>query len=153
MGDQRGVLHGAPRVQPQHPQRKVRLLRISRAWHFPKRLEFQFDGMVQTTEAVAGVGPLLRWNFVEHGPWRLFVDGGADFIQTGSPAYIIPTADVGYNFFLRGGAGASLRLHQSYWLDAGFRWAHVTSGFGPRADNFHRWSGQGLSLGLRHTFH
>lgn len=131
----------------------LRVLRISRAWHFPRRIEFQFDGMIQTTEAVAGIGPLLRWNFVEKGPWRLFVDGGADFLQTGSPAYIIPVSGVGYNFSLRSGGGASFRLRRSYWLDTAFRAIHVTSGFGPHASDEFPWSGKGLSLGLRHTFH
>ena len=141
-----------PGSSPSSRSFDVRALRISRAWHFPNRLEFQFDGMIQTTKTVAGIGPALRWNFIESGPWRLFVDGGSDFIQTGSPAYIIPTGGVGYNFFLRGGSGASFRLRQSYWLDAAFRWVHVTSGFGPAPSNDFPWSGQGPSLTLRHTF-
>jgi hypothetical protein len=101
---------------------------------------------------IAGFGPLLRWNFVEVGRLRLFADAGADFIQTGSPAYVIPLAGVGYNFFLRAGSGASLRLHSAYWLDASFRWGYITSGFGPGGNNYTPWNGLGAALALRHTF-
>lgn len=102
---------------------------------------------------IAGFGPLVRWNFLQTGRCRLFADGGADGLQTGSPAYVIPLGGVGYNFFLRAGSGASFRLHSSYWLDASFRFAHITTGFGPGADNYIPWSGLGVSLALRHTFH
>jgi hypothetical protein len=131
----------------------MRALRISRAWHFPRGVEFQLGGTAQTLEEVVGFGPLVRWNFLESRRWRLFADGGADFLQTGSPAYIIPWPGTGYNFFLRAGAGASFRLHQSYWLEPSARWAHVTTGFGPGADTLLPWSGTGVSLSLRHTFH
>jgi hypothetical protein len=106
--------------------------------------------MAQST-TTAGFGPVLRWDFVERKQWRLFTDAGVDLLQTGSPAYIIPWRDTGYNFFPRGRAGASLRLHQSYWLEASFGWAHVTSGFGGSSQLL-PWSGQGISLSLRHTF-
>jgi hypothetical protein len=129
----------------------MRELRISRAWHFPDHLEFQLGGMVQSTNTVAGFGPVLRWDFLECQRWRLFADGGVDFLQTGSPAFIIPWPDAGYNFFPRGRAGASFRLHESYWLEASFGWAHVTSGFGGSSQLL-PWSGQGVSLSLRHTF-
>jgi hypothetical protein len=132
-------------------QGDIRALRISRAWHFSNRLEFQLGGMVQKTASATGFGPLLRWNFLEKRCWRLFTDGGADFVQTGSPAFIIPWSGDGYTFFLRAGGGVSIQLHRSYWLETSFRWAHVTSSFGPGADNYPRWSGQGLSLTLRHT--
>jgi hypothetical protein len=129
----------------------MRELRISRVWHFPDRLEFQLGGMVQSTNTTAGFGPVLRWNFLEREPWRLFVDGGIDLLQTGSPAFIIPWSQAGYNFFPRVRAGASFRLHESYWLEASFGWAHVTSGFGGSSQLL-PWNGQGVSLSLRHTF-
>jgi hypothetical protein len=136
-------------------QANMRELRISRSWHFPDRLEFQLGGMVQSTNTVFGFAPALRWNFVERNRWRLFADTGTDFLQTGSLGYIIPWGkSLGYNFFFRGDGGASFRLHTSYWLEAGFGWAHVTSrfGFGSSAGQLVAWSGQGASLGLRHTF-
>ena len=68
-------------------------------------------------------------------------------------AYIIPLGGTGYNFFLRGGSGASFRLHSAYWLDASFRFAHITAGFGPGGDSYIPWSGLGVSLALRHTSH
>ena len=129
----------------------MRQLRISRAWHFPDHLEFQLGGMAQSTRATAGFGPLLRWNFLERKHWRTFADGGVDLLQTGSPAYIIPLTHVGHNFFPRARVGASLRLHESYWLEAGFGYAHVTSGFGGNRQLL-PWSGQGACIGLRHTF-
>jgi hypothetical protein len=129
----------------------MRQLRISRAWHFPNRLEFQLGGMVQSTNTTAGFGPVLRWNVLEQKHWIIFSDAGVDFLQTGSTAYIIPWPGVGYNFFVRGRGGAALRLHESYWLETSFGWAHVTSGFGGNGQLL-PWSGQGVSLSLRHTF-
>lgn len=95
----------------------MRQLRISRAWHFADQLELQVGGMVQSTNTTAGLGPILRWNFLERTRWRLFTDGGVDLLQTGSQAYIIPERGVGYNFFPRARAGVSFRLHESYWLE------------------------------------
>lgn len=129
----------------------LRQARISRAWHFPNHLEFQLGGMVRGTNTTAGFGPVLRWNFVEREGWRLFTDGGINLLQTGSPAYIIPWRNAGYNFFATGGAGVSFRLHESYWLDASLGWAHVTSGFGGN-NQLLPWSGQGVSIALRHAF-
>jgi hypothetical protein len=129
----------------------MRQLRISRAWHFPDRLEFQSGGMVQSTNTTAGFGPLLRWNVLERKHWTIFSDAGVDFLQTGSTAYIIPWFGVGHNFFVRGRGGAVLRLHESYWLETSFGWAHITTGFGGSSQPL-AWSGQGVSLGLRHTF-
>jgi len=150
----------APGSNPQNPkvQHEIRALRISRTWPFPRGFELQLGGMVANPKHVAnpneiaGFGPLLRWNFFQDGRCPLFVDGGADFLQTGSPAYVVPLSGVGYNFFLRAGSGASFRLHSAYWLDVSFRFARITTGFGPGGDNYMPWSGLGLSLALRHTF-
>jgi hypothetical protein len=133
-------------------QGDIRAIRISRAWHFPNRVEFQLGGMVQKTDSATGVGALLRWNFFEGTRVRLFVDGGADFLQTGSPAYLIPSSGDGYTGFFRAGGGASWQLHGSYWLETGFRWAHVPEGLGSGAIQYPRWSGQGASVSLRHAF-
>jgi hypothetical protein len=133
-------------------QGDIRAVRVSRAWHFPSRLELQLGGMVQKTDSAMGLGGLLRWNFLEQTHLRLFADAGADFIQAGSPVYIIPWPGDGYTGFLRVGGGASWRIHPSYWLEAGFRWAHIPSGFGSGANGFPEWSGQGGSFSLRHTF-
>jgi len=129
----------------------MRLIRIGRAWHFPDHLEFQLGGMVQTTSRLAGFGPMLRWNFIERKKWRLFTDGGLDFLQAGSPGVIVPWTGDGYNFLPRVRAGASFRLHESYWLETSFGWAHVTSGFGSSSQSL-PWSGQGATVGLRRTF-
>lgn len=129
----------------------MRQLRISRAWHFADGLELQLGGMVQSARTTAGFGPVLRWNFLERKHWRVFADAGVDLLQSGSPGYIIPWSGVGYNFFPRGGGGATFRLHKSYWLETSFGWAHVTSGFGGNSKLL-AWSGQGISLGLRHVF-
>jgi hypothetical protein len=129
----------------------MRQLRISRAWHFADYLELQVGGMVQSTNTTAGLGPILRWNFLERTRWRLFTDGGVDLLQTGSQAYIIPGRGVGYNFFPRARAGASFRLHESYWLETSFGWAHLTSGFGGK-NQLLPWTGQGASVSLRYTF-
>jgi len=134
-------------------QAEMRELRISRAWHFRDHLEFQLGGMVQTTNAVFGFGPVLRWNFLERTRWRLFLDGGADVLQVGSPAYIIPWKGDGYNFFPRGRIGASFQLHDSYWLEAAFGGAYVTPRLGGCCGGqLSAWGGQGASLGLRYTF-
>jgi len=151
----------APGSNLQNPkvQHEIRALRISRTWPFPRGFELQLGGMVAHPKQVAnpneiaGFGPLLRWNFLQTGRWRLFADAGADLLQTGSPAYIVPLSGVGYNFFLRAGSGASFSLHPAYWLDASFRWGHITTGFGPGGNNYIPWSGPGISLALRHTFH
>ena len=133
----------------------IKTITISRAWHFPDRLEFQLRIMARATDRqpqeVAGFGPLLRWNFIDHRHWRLFTDGGLHVLQTGSPAFFIPTGGVGYNGFLLGGVGTGFRLGNSYWLESSVRWVHVTSGVGPGASNLLAWSGQGASLSLRHV--
>jgi hypothetical protein len=133
----------------------MRALRISRTWPFPKGFELQLGGMVAYPKngPILGFGPLLRWNFLQNGRCRVFADAGADILQTGDTAYIIPLGGTGYNFFLRAGSGASFRLHSAYWLDASFRFAHITTGFGPGRDSYIPWSGLGVSLALRHTFH
>jgi hypothetical protein len=129
----------------------MRELRISRAWHFPDHLEFQLGGMVQSGNTTAGFGPVLRWNLIEREHWRLFTAGGFDLLQSGSPAYIIPWRSVGYNFYPRGNVGTGFRISDSYWMDASFGWAHVTSGFAG-SNQLLPWSGQGVSVALRHTF-
>lgn len=130
-------------------------LRISRAWHFPDHFELQLGGMVQSTNTVFGIGPVLRWNFLDRARWRLFAGRGADLLQTGSLGYIVPWGkDFGYNFFPRALAGSSLEFHRSYWLETSLGIAHVTPrfGFGSGAGQLFAWSGRGVSLGLRHTF-
>ena len=130
----------------------MRELRISRAWHFPNHLEFQLGGMVvQSGNTTAGFGPVLRWNLIERERWHLFAAGGFDLLQSGSPAYIIPWRSVGYNFFPRGNVGAGFRISDSYWMDASLGWAHITSGFAG-SNQLLPWSGQGVSVALRHTF-
>ncbi len=151
----------APGTNLQNPkiQHEVRALRISRTWPFPKGLELQLGGMVANakggtqTGQIGGFGPLLRWNFLQTGRFRLFADGGADFFQMGAVAYVLPGLSNGYNFLLRAGSGASVRLHSAYWLDASFRYAHITTGFGSGESNYVPWSGLGASVALRHTFH
>jgi hypothetical protein len=108
--------------------------------------------MVQSTNTTAGFGPVLRWNVLERRRWRLFADGGVDLLQTGSQAYIIPVKGAGYNFFPHGRVGASFRFHESYWLEASFGWAYVTSGFGGNSQLLLPWTGQGAAVGLRRTF-
>jgi hypothetical protein len=89
----------------------MRALRISRTWPFPKGFELQLGGMVSYPKNgnILGFGPLLRWNFLENGRCRLFADAGADILQTGDEAYIIPLGGTGYNFLLR--AGRRRQLH------------------------------------------
>jgi hypothetical protein len=134
------------------------LLLISHGWPLPAGLEFQVGGLVayppqvgQTNE-IAGVGPALAWNFVETRQVQLFGDIGADFLQVGSPAYVVPTGGVDWGLLLRGGIGASAHLHGAYWLDASYRRGHLTSGFGPGGGDYARWTGQGVALALRRTF-
>jgi hypothetical protein len=146
----------APGSNLQNPKTldAMRALRVSRTWPFPKGLELQLGGMVAYPKNgnIFGFGPLLRWNFLRGGRFLLFADGGADLLQVGNTAYIIPLGGTGYNFFLRTGSGASFRLHAAYWLDASFRYAYITSGFGPGGNDYIPWSGLGVSLALRHTF-
>ncbi len=143
----------APWLQRQigKTQADMRELRVSRAWHFADGLELQLGGMFQTTQTTAGVGPVLRWNFLERERWRVFVDGGVDLLANGSPAFIVPWPGMGFNFFPRARAGASWRLHGPYWLEAGYGYGHVTAGFGGNAKLL-PWSGEGASLGMRYTF-
>jgi hypothetical protein len=146
----------APGSNLQNPKtlEAMRALRVSHAWPFPKGFELQLGGMVAYPKNgnIFGFGPLLRWNFLRSGDIGLFADVGADLLQTGNESYIIPLGGTGYNFFLRGGTGASIRLHSAYWLDASFHYAHITSGFGPGGDSYIPWNGLGVSVALRHTF-
>lgn len=128
----------------------IRAYRVARAWHFSNGLEFQFGGSTFPSPLASGFGPLLRWNFFERSRWRLFLDGDSDFLKTGF--FFLPLSGDHYNFFFRAGSGASYELHLSYWLEAVYRWGHTLEGWnGPSA--YSSWSGQGISLGIRHTFH
>jgi hypothetical protein len=145
-----GSMHKAANFQGD-----IRAIRISRAWHFPNRVEFQLGGMIQKTDAATGLGALWRWNFLDRKRVRLFVDAGGDFLQLISPGFLISSRTVsglGYTGFLRAGGGASWRLHRSYWIEGDFRWAHVPAGFGSGTGSYPEWTGQGGSVSLRHTF-
>src|SRR5208337_3733096 len=110
----------------------VRVFGIDRAWHFSRGLEFQFGGLAFQGKGVGtalggGFGPQVRWNFLQIRRWRVFADGGASFILTNSA---IPPGGEKYNFFSRAGGGGSFRLTQTCWLEATFRWAHISDGRG-----------------------
>lgn len=132
------------------PRLNIRAYRVARAWHFANGLEFQFSALIFPSPLASGFGPLLRWNFVQAGRWRFFVDGGADFTKDGF--FFLPQPGDSYNFLFRAGSGLSYRLTDSYWLEAAYRWGHTLGGWnGPSP--YSSWSGQGASLGIRHTFH
>ncbi|MFZ1131460.1 MAG: hypothetical protein WBV31_10990 [Terriglobales bacterium] len=80
--------------------------------------------------------------------WRVFVDQGPSFILTNGA---VASGGQQYNFLSRGGGGGSFRLTQTYWLEATFRWAHISDGRRAGSDN-PSWGGEGVSLGLRHAF-
>lgn len=146
----------APGSNLQNPKtlEAMRALRVSHGWPFPKGFELQLGGMVAYPKDgnIFGFGPLLRWNFLRTDRFRIFADAGADLLQTGNESYIIPLGGTGYNFFLRAGSGASIRLHSAYWLDTSFRFAHITTGFGPGGNSYIPWDGLGISVALRHAF-
>jgi hypothetical protein len=128
----------------------IRAYRVARAWHFSNGLEFQFGGLVLPSPMASGFGPLLRWNLLERERWRLFLDGESEFLKEGF--FFIPLPGDHYNFFFRGGGGASYRLRPSYRLEVAYRWGHTLEGWnGPSA--YSSWSGQGISFGIRHTLH
>jgi hypothetical protein len=93
-------------------------------------------------------GPMLRWNFLQAGRWRVFADGEADVIKGGF--FFIPQNDP-YNLFVRGGAGASYRIHDTYWLEVACRWGRTLGGLNGM-NQYSSWTGVGASLALRHTF-
>jgi len=135
---------------PLDPGLNIRAYRVARAWHFSNGLEFQFGGLVFPSPLASGFGPLLRWNFFERERWRLFLGGESDFLKGGF--FFLPLSGDPYNFFFRACGGASYRLRPSYWLEVAYRWGHTLEGWnGPSA--YSSWSGQGISFGIRHTFH
>ncbi len=143
----------------------VENFRVTRAWHFRLGLEFQFGGLVfrasgtRTTDTSPpslersdalglGFGPVGRWNFLQIKRLRLFGEAGPDLIFTNNP---FPAGGTKYDFFLRAGGGAAFRLNESYWLEASFRWTHISNGQGIGPGN-PAWLGQGVAVGLRHAF-
>ncbi len=142
-----GPLEGLNHLKP---DMNIRDLRIARVWHFSNGFEFQLGGLAFPFPVASGVGPLFRWNFLQRGRWRVFVDGEPDLVK--SSFFFIPRPRDEYEFYLRGGFGTSLRIHRAYWLEASGRWAHVSNPWGGNYADYPSWSGTGASLGLRHTF-
>jgi hypothetical protein len=130
----------------------IRAYRVARAWHFSNGFELQFGGTVFPSPMASGLGPLLRWNFVQRGRWRVFADGEADGIKDGWLFLFLPYPNFtqSWNVFFRTGGGLSYRLGKSYWLEAGYRWADTLGGANGET-NYPSWKGQGVSITLRHT--
>jgi len=138
--------------------------RVTRAWHFRRGLEAQFGGLafrasgtrttntsppsLEGSDALGlGFGPMGRWNLLEIKRVRFFGDAGPDVIFTNNP---FPAGGTNYDFFLRAGGGAAFRLNESYWLEAGFRWTHISNGQGIGPGN-PAWQGRGVAVALRHA--
>jgi hypothetical protein len=130
------------------PGLNIRDYRVARVWHFSNGLELQLGGLVLPSPMSSGAGPMLRWNFLQAGRWRVFADGEADVIKGGF--FFIPQNDP-YNLFVRGGAGASYRIHDTYWLEVAYRWGRTLGGLNGM-NQYSSWTGAGPSLALRHTF-
>jgi hypothetical protein len=130
------------------PGLNIRDYRVARVWHFSNGLEVQFGGLVLPSPMSSGAGPMLRWNFLQAGRWRVFADGEADVIKGGF--FFIPQNDP-YKTFVRGGAGASYRVHDTYWLEVAYRWGRTLGGLNGM-NQYSSWTGAGPSLALRHTF-
>lgn len=98
----------------------LQLYRVARAWHFTNGLELQFGGLIFPNPGASGLGPQLRWNFLNRERWHLFVRGEPDFIKTGF--FFVPLGGDQYNFLFQAGGGASYRLHSSYcWKETTLR--------------------------------
>lgn len=130
------------------PGLNVKDYRVARAWHFANGLEFQFGGLVFPSNMASGLGPLVRWNFLEPGRWRFFAEAEPNIIKTSF--FFAPTNDPAH-VFLRAGAGVSYRLRKSYRLEASYRLGHTLGDLNGRSV-YSSFSGHGPSLTLRHTF-
>jgi hypothetical protein len=137
---------------------------VNRAWHFRRGLEFQFGGLgvrasgtrtidpapapVERSDALGvGFDSLGRWNFFQRKQCRLFAEAEPGFTFTNNG---FPSGGTQYNFFLRAGGGAALRLNRGYWLETSYRWTQISNAQGAVPGN-PVWQGQGIALALRHA--
>lgn len=140
-------------------------LRIMRAWHFSNGWEFEFGGALlrasgtrtitlqspalERSDAIGfTVGPVVRWNFLQLGRVRLLANIGIGFNYTNNS---FPAGGTPWDFFPRGGAGASFRVSRANWVEASFWWTHISNDTGAFAAGNPTWNGQGVSLSLRHA--
>ncbi len=127
----------------------VRAYRVARAWHFANGLELQLGGTAFPSPMATALGPLGRWNFLQRERWRVFVDGEANALIDGFFFVSVLSKTQSWNGFFRSGGGFSYRVGKSYWLETAYRWGHTLAG--TNAESYSSWSGQGVSISLRHT--
>jgi len=143
----------------------VRNIRFARAWHFSQGWEIQLGAVgfratgTRTAPSVSpnpplqrsgafgmGIGPTIRWNFLQFPCWRLFAEATEDLIYSTTS---FPAEGTSYNGYFRGGGGASFKVSELYWLETSFHWAHVSNGRALSENPI--WNGRGFSIGVRRT--
>lgn len=145
----------------------AQVARLAVEAHYQSGWEFQFEGIgfrahgtstedssepnppPLTSDALGlGAGPLVRWNFLQFNRYRVFVDAQASVILADRP---FPNRGTIYDFFLRGGGGASAKISDAWWIESAFRFAHISNGQCFCSGN-PAWQGNGISVGVRHSF-
>ena len=130
----------------------VEAIRLAHAWHFDQGWELEFGALAfrasgrRSSDAVGvGLSPAVRWNFLQFSRLRLYGDLAPGVNLTDNP---FPAGGAHYTFFLRAGAGASIRLTRAFWIEAAYWRTHVSNGQGLSPAN-PAWEGQGVSVAVR----
>jgi hypothetical protein len=125
----------------------LQVLRAVLAAHYRSGWEFQADALALRAHGTAvlsstppnpppvasnalaiGAGLMARWNILALDRFRFFADGAGDLILNDRP---FPPHGSVYDFFLRAGGGVSIRLSDSYWIEASWYDAHISNGQSP----------------------
>jgi len=98
---------------------------------------------------LGGFGFLLRYHFVNHDPWSLFIDAGGG-LSYADPQ--VPEFGTHFNFTAKGGGGISYRLRDDLHLLTGVRYFHVSNGDIHGRENNPSFDGIQLWIGMMWTF-
>ncbi len=102
-------------------------------YFFADTLSINFEGIAGRLEPqgsdvedgdVYGFDLLLRWHFLHHETWSVYVEGGAGMIWFDDR---FPGGGTRQNFTPQLGMGFTLRLIEQVHLMAGIRWHHVSN--------------------------
>lgn len=98
---------------------------------------------------VAGLGGLLRWHFLADGHYTLFADAalGGSFAEAAVPEF-----GTHFNWTVRGGVGATIKLRDDLHLVGGSRFMHLSNGNLHGRDQNPSFDGLQFYAGVMFTF-
>ena len=96
-------------------------------------------------DAIQGaIGVLMRWHFLVHDKWSLFIDGGGGVSYAD---HMVPIFGTNFNFIGKIGGGASWEIDDRTYLLGGMRYYHFSNGQihgrddNPSYDGLQFWTG------------